>query len=372
MKTIVELIGRIQDGGAETIIKDYALLLDKNKYKVVVICDFARKDSSIYKTLKDNNIEIIELYGNYPYLGRAISRLFGRKPVSNIFKRIIKRISPDLIHVHLECLELLYHAKECLKNIKLIYTCHNLPETLIGKLAPKESEAAHYLVENNGLKFIALHEDMAKEIDEMFNVNDTKVIRNGIDFNKYKNVVETKEEIRKKLNISPDSFVVGSVGRLTYQKYPEFIVDVFNEVVKRRSDSVLLMVGNGKLENDIKERIHNYGLDDKFILLSNRGDMPQLYKAMDVFLFPSRYEGLGIVLIEAQITGIHCVVSDRIPKEAFQSNLITVLSLEDPLDKWADSCIEKQSNIQYYGDIDEYDMNKEIKELEEVYDNLLL
>lgn len=371
MKTIIELIGRIQDGGAETILKDYALYLDKNKYKVVVVCDFARKDSSIYKTLTDNNVEIVELYGNYSFIGRAITRFFGKKLVSLQLKRVIDRVKPDLIHVHLECLEMLYYARDSLNNTKIIYTCHNLPETLIGDKAPAEAKAAHYFVNHHNLRFIALHEDMAKEINEMFDVDDTAVIRNGIDFDRFKNVAESKQEIRERLNIDRDSYVVGSIGRLTYQKNPEFVVEVFNEIIKLKDNSFLLMVGSGKKEKVVRQMIHDYGLDDKFVLLSNRSDMPEIYKAMDVFLFPSRYEGLGIVLIEAQIAGIHSIASDRVPTEAFQSDLITVLSLDDSAQIWAKACLDRKCNLDSYGDISEYDMKKEIKQLEAVYNEML-
>lgn len=367
MKTVVELIGRIQDGGAETLIKDYALLLDKKEFRTVIVCDFAVKKSATYKILKDNNVEIVELYGKFTTVYRILSRLFGRRLNASLFKKRIKDINPDIIHAHLECLETLYNARDSLNGIKLFYTCHNLPETLIGNIAPKERDAARYLIDHNDLKVIALHEDMAEEIENRFDIDNVEVIRNGIDFKRYEDIKMSKEEIRKNIGIDEDAYVLGYVGRLSYQKNPEFVVDVFNEILKTNKKAVLLIVGNGKLEKDIKKKVSNLGINDNVIMLSHRDDVPELMKAMDVFVFPSRYEGLGIVLIEAQVSELPCVVSENIPKEAFQSNLITVLSLDDSLQNWSDACLDPQCNIDEYGDINDYDMNKEIIKLEKLY-----
>lgn len=367
MKTkVVEFINRIQEGGAEALIRDYALLIDKNKFDVVVLCYFASKDSSINKILKGHNIEVVEMYGRFPTVCRVLSRLFN-KFNSLLLKKYIKKIKPDVLHAHLEILETLYCAKDTLNDTKLLYTCHNLPKTLIGEDLPREEKAAKYLIENNKLQMIALHDDMAKEINERFNINNTVVIKNGIDFNKFINVDKTKEFIREELSIPKDAYVIGNVGRWSYQKNPEFTLKVFNEISKQNAKAFLLMVGHGNLKNQIKNFIIENKLSNKVMLLSHRDDISELFKAMDVFLFPSRYEGLGIVLIEAQVSNLKCVCSDKIPNEAFQSDLITKLSLNDPIDNWVEACLNPICNIDKYGNIESYDLNKEIIKLEKLY-----
>lgn len=368
MKTkVIEYIGRIQDGGAETLVKDYALLLDKDKFDVFIVCRDIVKSSNVYKTLKENNVNIISMYHDFDIPERILARIIGPKYVSNKLTKIINKIKPDVIHAHLECLETLYYAKESLNNIKLLFTCHNLPKMCIGDDRLKEKNACKYLIEHNNMRIIALHDKMAKEINEMFNINNTVVIRNGIDFNKFRNVKETKEEIRKSLNISNDAYVVGYVGRFAYQKNPEFTVDVFNELLKKNPNSYLLLIGRGKQEDDLRKQVSKLGIKNNVQILTNRSDIPSLLKAMDVFIFPSRFEGLGIVLIEAQVAGLPCITSNNIPTEAYQSKNITRLSLDAPKNDWVDALLNPIGNIVEYGDINNYDMSKEIKKLEDLY-----
>jgi len=368
MKTkVIEYIGRIQDGGAETLVKDYALLLDSDKFDVYVVCRDYVKSSSNYKTLIDNNVKVISMYHDFNYPERILSRILGPRFVANKIKKVVKSIKPDVIHMHLECLENFYYARDVLDNIKLVFTCHNLPKMCIGEDRPKEREACKYFIEHNNLQIVALHEDMAKEIDSMFNINNTVVVRNGIDFSKFKNIKESKQDIRKEFNIPNDAYVIGQVGRFAYQKNPEFTVNIFSELLKKNSNSYLLLIGRGKKEEELRKQIKELGIEDKALLLINRSDIPRLLKAMDVFILPSRFEGLGIVLIEAQVAGLPCVTSDQIPLEAYQSKNITRLSLEDDKDKWINALLDPKGNIDKYGDINNYDMGKEIKKLEKLY-----
>lgn len=364
---VVEYISRIQDGGAETIVKDYALKLDKDKFDVTILCEDYKKNSANYKILKENNINIISTYGKYDILCRTLARVFGNSFISKLFSKAIKILKPDVLHIHLESLDVVYKSRKDVEDIKLFFTCHNLPEIKIGTKNPIEQKACEYLLKHNNLQIFALHEDMAKEINEMFNINNTQVMKNGIDFDKFTNIVKTKEDIRTSLNIPTDAYVIGHIGRFHYQKNHEFIINVFNEILKKNDKAHLLLIGNGKLKNDAINKIKQLGIDKKVTILSNRKDIPELLKTMDVFLFPSRYEGLGIVLIEAQVSRLHCVVSDVVPQEAFQSNLISKLSLNDSIDEWANMSLNPKCNIKDYGNLQDYNINAVIKKLEKYY-----
>lgn len=368
MKTkVVEYISRIQDGGAETIVKDYALNLNKDKFDVTILCEDYKSNSANYNILKENNIKIVSTYGKFGIICRSLARLFGNSFISILFSKAIKDLKPNVLHVHLESLDVIYRSRKEIKNIKLFFTCHNLPELKIGSKNPIEQKACEYLLKNNNLQIFALHEDMAKEINNMFGINNTKIMKNGIDFSKFTSITKTKQEIKKSLNINEDAYVVGHIGRFHYQKNHEFIIKVFNELLKKNANAHLLLIGNGKLKNDVLNQIKQLNIEDKVTILSNRKDIPELLKAMDVFLFPSRYEGLGIVLIEAQVSNIPCVVSDVVPNEAFQSNLITKLSLNDSLDKWIKTCLHPICNIKDYGNLEDYNINTVITKLENYY-----
>ncbi len=368
MKTkLVEFIGRIQDGGAETLVKDYSLMLDKEKFDVTVLCEDYRHESSVYKTLRENDVKILAMYQRSFFINKVLARLLGKRYVAILLKKALKQLRPDVIHTHLEMLEILYHARTSLDGIKLFFTCHNPPQKLIGAERPGERDACRYLIDHHDLHIIALHEDMAEEIRKMYNIDDVSVIRNGIDFDRFRNVPVTKEEKRREIGIPEDAYVIGQVGRFAYQKNPEFTVSVFNELLKKNDNAYLLLIGRGKMEAELREQIRRLGLEDRVRMLIAREDIPELLKAMDVFILPSRFEGFGIVLVEAQASGLPCVVSDQVPKQVHLSRNITVLNLEDPVDDWVDALLDPRGNISEFGDLDDYDMRKEIRNLETLY-----
>jgi len=366
-KKVIEFIGRLQDGGAETLVKDYALLMNKDKFDVLVLCADYNKESNVYKTLVANNVRIKALYEKSFFMHKALARILGQKHIAKLLIKVIKEEKPDVIHVHSEILQTMYYARDYLNGIKICYTCHNPPQLLIGDQRPNEKRACRYLLDQNHLQLIALHQDMANEINELFNIDNTVVIRNGINFNTFLYIKKSKEEIKRNLGLDENSYVIGQVGRFAYQKNPEFTINVFSELIKKKDNAVLLLIGRGKQEKQLRDLIQQKNLNDKVFLLTNRDDVPELLKAMDVFVLPSRFEGLGIVLIEAQVSGLPCVVSDNVPFEAFKSPNIVRLSLDDSIDKWVDALLSPKGNINTYGDIDEYDMNKEIINLEKIY-----
>ena len=254
-----------------------------------------------------------------------------------------------------------------LKNVRLIYTCHNLPKWFFDGKRKKEGKAAESLIRNNNMQIVALHKDMQLEINARFHIDNTVIIRNGIDFNRFTNIQESKENIRQKLNIPQDAYVIGHVGRFSDVKNHSFLIDCFNKAVKKNDKAFLLLVGSGPSKEGIVYKVNTLGLSDRVLFLEHRTDIPQLMKAMDVFDLPSKFEGLPVVLIEAQVAGLPCVVSDVINPESFNTKNITKLSLNDSLEIWADNLLNPVGNISEWGDISEYDMNKEIKKLEKLY-----
>ena len=368
MKTkVVEFIGRIQDGGAETLVKDYALLLDKELFDVTVLCEDYVPQSNVYKQMTGNGVKIVAMYKPSFFLSKVLARLLGKRYVASLFRKAIRELKPDVIHTHLELLEVLYHARDCLDGIKLLFTCHNPPQMLIGDQRPAERDACRYLLDHNGLQIIALHRDMADEINEMFGIGSCAVIRNGVDFTKFRNVPEDRHAIRQELGIADSTYVIGQIGRFTYQKNPEFTVQIFKKLLETKEDACLLLIGRGKQENELRQLVRDLQIEEKVRILINREDIPRLLKAMNVFILPSRFEGLGIVLIEAQVSGLPCVVSDQVPEEAFQSPNITRLSLDADPQLWVEALLEPKGNIDTYGNLEDYDMHKEIRNLEKLY-----
>ena len=133
--------------------------------------------------------------------------------------------------------------------------------------------------------------------------------------------------------------VIGHVGRFNPQKNHEFLIDIFNEVYKKDNNTVLLLVGDGYLKEKIEDKVKKLGLEDSVRFLGVREDIPELLQAMDLFLFPSLFEGLPVVLVEAQAAGLKCVTSTGVTKETDITNSLEFYDLNETPEKWAEKII---------------------------------
>lgn len=366
-ETVIEFIWALKDGGAETLVKDYALLLDRDRFdvKVMVVCPFPETANT--RTLKENGIPVQYIYPRWNLLTLAFNKFFGKWYRPYCIRRFVKKTKASVIHVHLQQLQEFAPISEDLNGVSLFYTCHNLPDTMFSAPHEAEQKAAEHLIAHNGLRLIALHDAMRRELDHRFGVENTAVIRNGIQMDRFTNVPEEKNDIRRAEAIPEDAFVIGNVGRFNRQKNHVFALEVFEAVLRRRPNAFLLLVGDGELREQVEKTAAEKGFSDRVRILSNRRDVPRLMKAMDVFLFPSIYEGLGIALIEAQAAGLRCIVSDAIPREAFRTPLAVPVSLEKTPEAWADILLDDSIRGPYNDGLEDYDMRKEIKRLEALY-----
>ena len=175
-----------------------------------------------------------------------------------------------------------------------------------------------------------------KACDYIYNHNDYIVLNNAIDLEKFSFNENTRIDVRNMLNVKKDDLVVGHVGRFSKEKNHSFLIDVFYEVHKKIANSILVLVGKGPLEDEIKKKISRLGLENYVVFLGYRHDVNNLYQAFDVFIFPSKWEGLGFSLIEAQCSGLLCVASSNLPEEVRVTNNISLLSLDIGAKKWAE------------------------------------
>jgi glycosyltransferase involved in cell wall biosynthesis len=166
------------------------------------------------------------------------------------------------------------------------------------------------------------------------------VLPNGIETQKYLFNKDVRTKVRKDLGLS-DKFVVGHIGRFCTQKNHEFLLKVFSEIVILEPNAILLLVGKGVLEESIKNQCFDLGIEDKVSFLGVRSDVPDLLQAMDVIAFPSFYEGLPGVILEAQAAGLPCVVSDKITREAKITDLVDYLPITISAKEWAEVLLKK-------------------------------
>lgn len=200
-----------------------------------------------------------------------------------------------------------------------------------------------------------------------------KVIPNAIDLKKYKFNQIIRDKVRKILNIE-DKFVIGHIGRMAPPKNQKFLLQIFKKVKKERTNSILLMIGNGPLKKEIESEIKRLNLQDSVILLGVRNDVPNLLMAMDVFVLPSLSEGLGIVAMEAQASGLKCILSDKVPVETDMGGA-KYIPLIAPVLKWAKIILNTSLSVKrgiYIKNLEEngYSIREVVKNLEKYYANL--
>lgn len=370
MIKVIQFIGSLSDGGAETLVKDYSLFFNNRvdlgvKNIVVTVNNYT--NSANYKRLRESNVEIITIYNKHSITNRILRVCFGKFYIPYKLAQIIKDIKPDCIHVHLALLKYLKSIHKQLQGIKLFYTCHSRPELYFQNKNEDEGIAADILIRECNLKMIALHNDMANTINSMFNINNTMIIKNGVDLNKFKNITESPKDIRESIGLPSDAFVLGHIGRFTEAKNHIFLLKIFQNVLNRKRNAYLLLIGSGPLYLEIQEKSKILGISDRIIFLSHRTDIPQLLKAMDVFVFPSLYEGMPVTLIEAQASHVKCVISDTINKQVILSPYTFVCSLNSSLDDWANIILNENISNNDFADIKQYDMNTEIENLAKLY-----
>ena len=174
-----------------------------------------------------------------------------------------------------------------------------------------------------------------------------KILHNAVDLEYFKYDADAREKICKELQLATDSLIVGHVGRFAEQKNHLFLADIFKCIKEKNEKAVLLLVGDGELKDVFKQKCDVLGILDSVYFTGIRSDIPKLLSAMDVFVFPSFYEGMPNTVIEAQATGLPCVISDTITKDCNITGLVSLVSLEKSAEYWSEITIEniKRSRV---------------------------
>lgn len=200
-----------------------------------------------------------------------------------------------------------------------------------------------------------------------------KIIPNAIDAMKYSYNPEVRKKKRKELGIE-DNFIICHIGRFHPQKNHKFLLDCFQYIKSKNNNVKLILIGDGPLKNDIQKEIFDRGIENSVILTGIRSDVPELLQAMDVLVFPSFYEGLPGVVLEAQASGLPCVISDTITDEVKITDLVEFVSLKESAKYWAEKTLTFQQDLQRRNTFEEfvkegYDIRSVAKWYEEFYLN---
>jgi len=323
---ILQVLAGMNRGGSETFIMNVYRKLDKTKVQFDFIL-FREEEC-------DYNEEIRKLGGKIYW----IPRYNGRNHVlfKNAWRSFFKE-HPEykIIHGHVRSTASIYLRIANNYGLTTIAHSHNTS-------SGKGLDAVVKNILQYPIRFIANHRFACSKKAGIWLFGKKvpfTVLNNAIDTKSFIFNKQKRESKRKELNLQ-NKLVIGHVGRFHMQKNHDFLIDIFNEVLNKRDDVVLLLVGDGELRFSIERKIEDLKLNHSIILAGIQSDISEMLQAMDVFVFPSLFEGLGIVVVEAQASGMPCVIADTIPEEAYVTELIEKLSLKDSTTKWANKIIE--------------------------------
>lgn len=320
---VVTYMGR---GGLETMLMNYYRHIDHSKVQF---------DFLTHREFDGNyDKEIKELGGNVYHLSNLnpLSTSY-KKSLNNFFKN---NSEYKIVHSHLDCMAGIPLKYAKLNNVPIrIAHAHNSNQTKDLKYPLKLFYKRN--IKKNANYLFACGDEAGKW---MFNTDNFKVLNNAIDAKDYTFNINIRNDKRKEFGISDDSILVGHVGRFFPQKNHDFLIDIFNQFHKDHPNSYLMLVGEGELKTSIQDKVNTLGLEDYVILTGLRSDVNDLLQAMDVFLFPSLYEGLPVSIIEAQAAGLPCLISDKVPIECKKTDLVYQLNLEDSFNVWSDKIFE--------------------------------
>lgn len=322
---VLHIVTHMNRGGLETMIMNYYRNIDRSKIQF----DFLVHR---YKEA-DYDDEILSL-------GGKIYRMPQLNPLSLTYIHCLDAFFSEhkeykIVHCHLDCMAgiPLKYAKKHGVCVRIAHA-HSSNQTKDAKYALKLIYKRNITKYANQL--FACGHDAGKW---MFNTDKFVVLNNAIDAAAYSYNKQDATKVRREFNINPNAILVGHVGRFCPPKNHVFIMRVFAEVLKKCSSAVLILVGKGELRSETEKQAEMLGIRENVIFTGLRSDVSRLLQAMDVFLFPSLFEGFGIVALEAQAAGLACVVSDMVPQDCVVTDLVTKIPLSESLTKWGDAVI---------------------------------
>ena len=365
-KNVLIYTERWCSGGIESLLANLIKYLDKSKFNVEILV--SQKETDIYNSIL-NGVSIEEI------LEKKCSNPFVRIFNTIIrFKKVIRNKKIDVIHINVYNgvgMVYAYMARKMgIKNIivhahnsgidddkfKIKAILHSICKKLFSKYADN---------------YIACSKEAANFCFKIPKNKNLTIINNGIDTERFKYNPEIREQYRKEFDVEKN-LVIGNVGRFVEQKNHEFLLEVFWNIKKIKPEAKLLLVGSGTLEEIIKSKIKTLNIAKDVIILKERNDIQNILQALDILCLPSKYEGLGIVAIEAQACGTKCVVSDGVPENALITPNIISISLKEDAKTWTKKIIEfldieSEKDMTKYIKTSGYDINENTKQIEKIY-----
>lgn len=358
---VLQIVTNMGRGGLETMLMNYYRHIDREKVQFDFLVH--RSDPADYDK------EILSM-------GGLIHHLPVLNPTAPTYRNAVRAFFAEhpeyrIVHSHLDCMSSvpLRYAKRAGVPVRIAHA-HSSNQT-------KDARYPLKIVFRNRITKYATHLYACGQQSGqwMFRGKPFSLLKNAIDAELYTYDEQTRWDIRKQLGLRNDTLIVGHIGSMTSPKNHEFIVEIFSELIKTKPNSVLLLVGDGWKRDRIQALVNEKGLKQSVVFLGVRSDVPKLLQAMDVFVLPSIFEGVPLVLIEAQAAGLPCVISEFVPEETLLiPRLFQRFELSVPAKDWAKALVNASActrentleEIRAAG----YDIRYAARQLEDLYLNL--
>lgn len=293
------------------------------------------------------------------------------------FKKIMKNGRYDLVHVNTGNLTIEAVALMCAARARIpLRIAHSHGTVYItGYVQEKIRDILRSIINRNATYKLACSLSAAEALFGKEALDDVIIAPNGIDAHKYIYCEKLRNQIRKRQKWE-GKYIIGSIGRLAPEKNYSFLLKVFKRVKGIEPNSHLVLIGDGEERKTLIAEAIELDIENDVEFLGVRDDVPALLQGFDVFSLVSKREALGIVNIEAQASGLPCVVSDVVPREVNLSGNVVFLSLSEKQENWAEELLKFKDGFSRIDGTDlviskGYDFSTSYKDLEEIYNRIL-
>lgn len=369
MKKILIVVSKnIEAGGVEFYLCKVLERIDRKNLSIDILVPGRVISSYHGEHLKKIDCHMIELCiekdgaPKYIALCRNLSKLLKEKKY-------------DVVHINTGALTVEALSLMIAKHHKIRVKIAHSHGTTISSGRVKElcRDILRKSVANNADYCLACSKSAAVSLFGKDHMDQVVIANNGIEADNYIYSPSVREKIRRSFQWD-GKYVIGCIGRIAAEKNHKYLIKIFREVIKINPDCILVLIGTGELESEVKEQAKSLGLLGSVQFLGVRNDVNELLQGIDVFVLTSIREALGIVNIEAQASGLHCVISDVIPQEVNITNLVDFMSIDDDPKNWANKILQYNNEYERK-DTSEiikncgYDMSSTASIIEKIYTN---
>lgn len=325
---VLHMIGSLEMGGAQTMVMALYRAIDREKvqFDFVVDCDEVNVFAEEIKSLGGRIFQFPKFNGrNYGKVRSVWNDFFTKHPEYKV------------LHSHVRSYASLYIPIAKKHGVKTIIHSHNTSNgqglTAIGK------KLLQYPLRFQADYFFGCSRIAGKWLfgSRIVRSNRYFMLKNAVDLERFAYRQDVRAAIRNELEVDDNTLLIGHVGRMHPQKNHQFLIDFFSQIADRRSDVKLALLGEGELREVICEQVRKLGLEDRVLFLGLKKNVEDYFSAMDLLVLPSVHEGLPVVIVEAQASGLACLVSDTVTKEVQLSELVNYLPITQGEAPWVDA-----------------------------------